>query len=74
MLSNVKRYMQNGIYTLTGNILLAMNPFERLPIYDEPYMGRFPSKRLSANEPHVFASAEEPPAGSARSASRSRWW
>ena len=60
VLSNVKRrYMQNEIYTFTGNILLAVNPYVRLPIYDEKYMNGFPAKRLSANEPHVFASAEE---------------
>ena len=60
VLRNVEqRYMQSAIYTFTGSILLAVNPYERLPIYDEGEMGRFPGKPISKNEPHVFASAEE---------------
>ena len=43
-LENVRaRYFAKQIYTLTGSILLAVNPFERLPIYSEglmaPYKG-----------------------------------
>ena len=54
-----RRYLENDIYTFTGSILLAINPYERLPIYDESYMGRFPGVPLSRVEPHVFATAEE---------------
>ena len=60
MLKNIeRRYLENEIYTFTGNILLAVNPYARLPIYDEPYMERFPNVSISKSEPHVFASAEE---------------
>ena len=60
VLSNIeRRYLENDIYTFTGSILLAVNPYERLPIYAEDYMPRFQGQPLSRNEPHVFASAEE---------------
>ena len=60
VLKNIeRRYMENDIYTFTGSILLAVNPYVRLPIYDEGSMSRYPGKPLSQNEPHVFASAEE---------------
>ena len=34
VLSNLRRrYLQNEIYTFTGTILLAINPYASLPIY-----------------------------------------
>jgi hypothetical protein len=54
-----RRYMANDIYTFTGNILLAVNPYEQLSIYGTEAMGGFPNKAISKNAPHVFASAEE---------------
>ena len=60
VLRNVeRRYMENDIYTFTGSILLAVNPYEALASYSEVDMARFPNKPISKNEPHVFASGEE---------------
>lgn len=36
-----QRYGQKLIYTQTGSILIAMNPFETIPIYDELTLERF---------------------------------
>jgi len=54
-----RRYLDNDIYTFCGNIMLAINPYERLPIYDEVYMEHFPNVSISKTEAHIFASAEE---------------
>ena len=39
------RYLAGEIYTFTGSILIAVNPFEPLPIYDGEAMdGRLPAR------------------------------
>ena len=59
ILENVQqRFADKEIYTLTGSILLAMNPFQRLPIYTEEVMGQYKGKRLGAAAPHVYGIAE----------------
>jgi myosin-5 len=58
------RFAQDIIYTATGPILLAVNPFKPLPIYDDTRQyqaeGRKKANGLSYNDmpPHVFALAD----------------
>lgn len=60
ILENMKhRYSQNSIYTFTGSILLAVNPFEQLNIYGTDKMTTYPQKPLGREEPHAYAMAEE---------------
>ncbi|XP_074268277.1 myosin-9-like isoform X2 [Silene latifolia] len=50
------RYSRDEIYTYTGNILIAVNPFQRLPhIYDIQMMDRYRGAPLGKLNPHVFA-------------------
>ena len=59
LLANVRgRYVKREIYTLTGQILLAMNPFEALPIYCESIMAGYKDKVLGRGPPHVYGIAE----------------
>ena len=54
ILENVQqRFADKEIYTLTGSILLAMNPFQRLPIYTEEVMGQYKGNRLGVAAPLV---------------------
>ncbi|KAL9275528.1 Myosin-11-like protein, partial [Drosera capensis] len=53
------RYTLNEIYTYTGNILIAVNPFQRLPhLYDAQMMAHYKGVALGELSPHVFAIAD----------------
>ncbi|GJP35900.1 hypothetical protein CLOM_g20443 [Closterium sp. NIES-68] len=53
------RYSIDEIYTYTGSILIAINPFCALPhLYDEHMMEQYKGTRLGELSPHVFAIAE----------------
>ncbi|XP_041007508.1 myosin-17-like isoform X1 [Juglans microcarpa x Juglans regia] len=53
------RYELNEIYTYTGNILIAVNPFQRLPhLYDTHMMEQYKGAAFGELSPHVFAVAD----------------
>ncbi|KAA8534806.1 hypothetical protein F0562_029752 [Nyssa sinensis] len=53
------RYDLNEIYTYTGNILIAINPFQRLPhLYDTHMMEQYKGAAFGELSPHVFAVAD----------------
>ncbi|CAN6837145.1 unnamed protein product [Brassica oleracea] len=50
------RYGLNEIYTYTGNILIAVNPFQGLPhLYDAEVMEKYKEASFKELGPHVFA-------------------
>ncbi|ONK63812.1 uncharacterized protein A4U43_C07F19200 [Asparagus officinalis] len=60
VLQNLKsRYDVNQIYTYTGSILIAVNPFRRLPhLYDPQLMEKYKGIPLGDLDPHPFAVAD----------------
>lgn len=54
-----RRYALNEIYTYTGSILIAVNPFTKLPhLYNVHMMEQYKGVRLGELSPHVFAVAD----------------
>nr|GMD42803.1 myosin-15-like isoform X3 [Ipomoea batatas] len=54
-----KRYVLNEIYTYTGSILIAVNPFTKLPhLYNMHMMEQYKGAPFGELSPHVFAVAD----------------
>uniref|UniRef100_A0AAR2KJ07 Myosin IXB n=1 Tax=Pygocentrus nattereri TaxID=42514 RepID=A0AAR2KJ07_PYGNA len=53
-----RRFLKNQIYTYANNILIAVNPFKFLPIYNPKYVEMYENHTLGRLNPHVFAIAD----------------
>ncbi|KAI8137073.1 P-loop containing nucleoside triphosphate hydrolase protein [Fennellomyces sp. T-0311] len=53
------RYMQKSIYTYSGIVLIAMNPFARVQLYEPDIIQQYSGRRRGELEPHLFAIAED---------------
>ncbi|GAA5934941.1 hypothetical protein JCM3775_001688, partial [Rhodotorula graminis] len=56
---NLKKRFENGeIYTYIGHVLISVNPFRMLPIYDDTTLHSYRGKNRLEMVPHVYAVAE----------------
>ncbi|BFZ53854.1 Myosin type-2 heavy chain 1 [Savitreella phatthalungensis] len=55
------RYQQREIYTYSGIVLVAVNPFEKVPIYDQTWVQQYAGKSnaMAELDPHLYAIAED---------------
>jgi myosin-7 len=53
------RYYAQRVYTYTGNILVAVNPYASLPIYTGEVIKQYQNKAMNEMPPHIYAIANE---------------
>uniref|UniRef100_A0A8C7LHC1 Myosin IXA n=1 Tax=Oncorhynchus kisutch TaxID=8019 RepID=A0A8C7LHC1_ONCKI len=59
LLDNLRsRFRQERIYTYVGSILIVINPFQFLPIYNPKYVKMYDNHALGDLEPHIYAVAD----------------
>ncbi|XP_078541143.1 unconventional myosin-IXa isoform X2 [Lissotriton helveticus] len=59
LLENLRhRFKEEKIYTYVGSILIVINPFKFLPIYNPKYVKMYDNHQLGKLEPHIYAVAD----------------
>jgi myosin-5 len=54
-----ERYAQLSIYTYSGIVLIAINPFQNVALYSQDIVQAYSGRKRGEMQPHLFAIAED---------------
>ena len=58
-MANLKlRFHKSKIYTYIGEVVVSINPYRPLVIYDKEYVQDYKGREMYEREPHIFALAD----------------
>ncbi|XP_043823869.1 unconventional myosin-Ia [Dromiciops gliroides] len=54
-----KRFQHNEIYTYIGNVVISVNPYQKLPIFGPEFIDKYKEYNFYELKPHIYALANE---------------
>ena len=52
------RFKKGKIYTYIGEVVISVNPYRPMVIYDKQYVQEYKGREMYEREPHIFALAD----------------